>query len=414
MGDRNAFFKKLFLGDLLIWMAVAFLLAVSFIEVYSAIQAMPTKFVRNGDFNGQFYRHVFMELSGLAISLSVVHIGVKRLFSSKLTGVLAVLALGSIVMLWLTPFFGAMINGARRTMFGIQWSEIVKVFYVIFLSFWIGRFSTSKGLEPSKAGWWTLVIGYFIMLVPIGLENLSGMALMTFVTFSLLFLGGMKFKPFLWILGGILTIALCVGILGKYFPDQIKNTPLHRATVWVKRVENSFLGSKSEEDAKLKFVVNDENYQVSHAKMAVANSKGIGKGVAGGRERLRLPQAFSDYIFAIILEELGIIVGALVIISYLCILWRAVLIACKSESMVYAMLSLGCAMLIVLQAVINMAVGVALGDFVTGQPLPFVSKGGTSIWMTGVLLGIILSISVHAKTLQNKKKEKTMTVEVSE
>jgi cell division protein FtsW len=95
-------------------------------------------------------------------------------------------------------------------------------------------------------------------------------------------------------------------------------------------------------------------------------------------------------------------------------LWRAIVIAYKSGSMVYAMLSLACALLIVFQAVINMSVGVALGDFVTGQPLPFVSKGGTSIWMTGVLFGIILSVSVHAKTLQNKKKETQLVVEESE
>ena len=148
--------------------------------------------------------------------------------------------------------------------------------------------------------------------------------------------------------------------------------------------------------------------------MAVANSHIIGNGVAGGRERFRLPQAFSDYIFSIILEELGLFVGLLVIFSYLCILWRAIIIAYKSGSMVYAMLTLACALLIVFQAMINMAVGVALGDFVTGQPLPFVSKGGTSIWMTGILFGIILSVSVHVKTLQNKRKDKQIVVEESE
>jgi cell division protein FtsW len=251
--------------------------------------------------------------------------------------------------------------------------------------------------------------------VPIGLENMSGMILLTVVTFCLLLAGGIRLKPFLWIVGMFLALGLIVGTIGTVFTsEQLKGTPLHRVPTWVSRVESSFLGDKAEEDPKLKYVVTDDNYQVSHAKMAVANSNGIGKGVASGRERFRLPQAFSDYIFSIILEELGLFVGLLVIFSYLCVLWRAIVIAYKSGSMVYAMLTLACALLIVFQAVINMSVGVALGDFVTGQPLPFVSKGGTSIWMTGVLFGIILSVSVHAKTLQNKKKETQLVVEESE
>ena len=413
MGDRNAFFKKLFLGDLYIWMVIASLLAISLIEVYSSIQAMST--VRNGDYNGQFYRHIVMELAGLAIILTVVQIGVKRLLSSKLTGFLAFIAIVSWVMLLLTPKFGDLVNGARRTMFGIQWAEIVKVFYVVFLAFWIGRYSSDKGLSPTKKGWAILCALYFLWVVPIGLENMSGMILLTVVTFCLLLAGGIRLKPFLWIIGMFLALGLIVGTIGTVFTsEQLKGTPLHRVPTWVSRVESSFLGDKAEEDPKLKYVVTDDNYQVSHAKMAVANSNGIGKGVASGRERFRLPQAFSDYIFSIILEELGLFVGLLVIFSYLCVLWRAIVIAYKSGSMVYAMLSLACALLIVFQAVINMSVGVALGDFVTGQPLPFVSKGGTSIWMTGVLFGIILSVSVHAKTLQNKKKETQLVVEESE
>ncbi len=413
MGDRNAFFKKLFLGDLCIWMVIALLLAISLIEVYSSIQAMST--VRNGDYNGQFYKHIFMELSGLVITVAVVQVGVKRLFSSKLTGFLVVGALVSWVMLLLTPKFGDLINGARRTMFGVQWSELVKVFYVIFLAFWIGQYSSEKGLAPTRKGWVVLGTVFCLWLLPIGLENMSGLVLLTAVTICLLLAGGLKLKPFLCIISIFVAFALLIGTIGKVFtPDQLKGTPFHRAPTWVSRVESSIFGNKSEDDPKLKFKVDDDNYQVSHAKMAVANSHGIGKGVAGGVERARLPQAFSDYIFSIILEEGGLFAGLLIIFCYLCILWRSIVVACKSDSMVYAMLTLACALLIVFQAVINMAVGVALGDFVTGQPLPFVSKGGTSIWMTCVLFGIILSVSVHAKSLQNRKKEKKLAVEETE
>ncbi len=417
MGDRNAFFKKLFLGDLVIWLAIAVLLAVSFIEVYSSIQAMPLKFVKNGDFNGQFYRHIILELGGLASILLVAHVGVKKLFSSRLIVFLGFVALMSVVFLWGTMFFGAMVNGARRTLFGVQWSEAVKVFYVIFLAFWIGKYSSPNGLTPTKQGWWLLLGVYVISVVPIGAENLSGLILLTAVSFCMLLTGGIKAKPFFKIIGLFVGLALTLGIIGKTVPAEIlKEVPmLHRLPTWVARVEKSIVGNKSEEDdPKLKFVVNDENYQVSHGKMAVAGGGIIGKGPAAGRERYRLPQAFSDYIFSIILEELGLIVGLLLIFSYLCILWRSVMIAYKSESMVYAMMTIGCGMLIFLQAAINMSVGVALGDFVTGQPLPFVSKGGTSIFMTGILFGIIISVSDHVKTLQNRAKTKAAVEKVAE
>lgn len=416
MGDRNAFFKKLFLGDLVIWLAIAVLLAVSFVEVYSSIQAMPLKYVKNGDFNGQFYKHIFLELGGLASILLVVHIGVKRLFSSKLIVFIALAAVVSVVFLWATMAFGAMVNGARRTLFGVQWSEAVKVFYVLFLSFWIGKYSSPKGLVPTKQGWLLLFGIYVVSIVPIGLENLSGLILLTAVSFCMLLTGGIKAKPFMKIIGLFIGLALILGIIGKTVPaDLLEGTPLHRLHTWVSRVEKSIVGNKlEEEDPKLKFVVTDENYQVSHGKMAVAGGGLIGKGPAAGRERYRLPQAFSDYIFSIILEELGLIVGLLLIFSYLCILCRSVMIAYKSDSMVYAMMTIGCGMLIFLQAVINMAVGVALGDFVTGQPLPFVSKGGTSIFMTGILFGIIISVSSYVKERQEKAKLKPVVEEVAE
>ena len=241
MSERNAFFKKLFLGDLYIWIAIALLLAVSVIEVYSSIQANVT--IRNGDYNREFYRHIFMILTGLGITLTVVQLGVKRLFSSKLTGVLVLGALLSWVMLLLTPKFGDLVNGARRTMFGIQWSELVKVFYVIFLAFWIGHHSTDKGLKPSKKGWFTLFVVYSLWLVPIGLENMSGLVLLTVVTICLLLAGGLKLKPFLCIMGMFLSLALILGAIGEFVPaEKLRQTPLHRLPTWVSRVEKSFFG----------------------------------------------------------------------------------------------------------------------------------------------------------------------------
>lgn len=376
--------------------------------------------VRNGDYNTPFYKHLLLVSAGIILISGMTNFGIKRMFSSTWYSLLILGAVVSWVMLLLTPIFGSHINGASRTFMGVQWSELIKVFYVIFLSLWIGAYCSNEGMKPTKKGWICLSVVFSLTVIPIGLENASGFALLTLVSLVLLFVGGIKWKHLFVIFGIGLVLVSFVGVIGAtHTTKELREHPIpvmrvfHRAPTWVARVVRSSDSTK-DDNKEDKYVVNDENYQVSHAKMAVANSEFFGKGVAGGIERSRLPQAFSDYIFSIIIEEGGVVAFFLIIICYLCILWRSIVIAIKSDSMVYALIVLGCALLIVSQALVNMAVGVALGDFVTGQPLPMVSKGGTSMIMTCVLFGLILAISDHAKSLQNKKKEKNIAVEVEE
>ncbi|MCQ2188372.1 MAG: FtsW/RodA/SpoVE family cell cycle protein [Paludibacteraceae bacterium] len=418
MEERKQILNKFFRGDRGIWIIIAFLVAISFVEVYSSLQA--NTLVRNGDYNSQFYKHVVLVAGGIVLTSAITNVGIKRLFTSNLYIAVVLGALVSWVMLILTPIFGSHINGASRTFMGVQWSELIKVFYVIFLSFWIGTFRNSDALEPSRKGWICLALVFLLSVVPIGLENASGFMLLTVVSLVLLSVGGAKWKAIFSIVGlGLLLVTGVVAIGATHTSKELRESSnpilrvFHRSPTWVARGVRAF-DSVKETNKEDKYVVNDGNYQVSHAKMAVANSNFIGKGVAGGIERSRLPQAFSDYIFSIIIEEGGVVAFFVIIICYLCILWRSIVIAIKSENIVYAMIVLGCALLIVFQALVNMAVGVALGDFVTGQPLPLVSKGGTSVIMTCVLFGLILAISDHAKSLEEKKKNKKIVVEPAE
>jgi cell division protein FtsW len=158
-----------------------------------------------------------------------------------------------------------------------------------------------------------------------------------------------------------------------------------RIGVWIDRIE-SFAGmGDAEKD-------DDKTYQVDHAKMAIASGGIIGKGPGHSTQRISLPEPYSDFIYAIIIEEYGFIGGAIIILLYLILLLRGVKIAANATSPFGTLLAMGCCFMLVFQAMINMAVAVHLFP-VTGQSLPLVSMGGTSIWFTSLAIGILLSVS---------------------
>ena len=252
---------------------------------------------------------------------------------------------------------------------------------------------------------WIALLTFVTCMLIVG-ENFSTAGLLFLVILAMTWYGQ---GPKKWLTIIIASLSL-MGIFGyavlKFTPDttaeKISELPmLHRFETWSKRMK----GGSSRPDDPFKYDIH-ENVQVTHARIAVATCNVVGKGPGQSVERDFLPQAFSDFIYAIIIEESGLIGAVFVMFMYLLLLYRAMRIAEKCKNRFPAYLVMGLALMLVTQAMINMAV--AVGAFpVTGQPLPLVSKGGTSTFITCAYIGMILSVSHTAKKLEDN----TQTIE---
>ena len=253
----------------------------------------------------------------------------------------------------------------------------------------------------------------------IGIENLSTAALLFAVIFLMMFIGRVPMSQMGKLMGGIAVLAVVflvlVFTLGSIEGGETEEAQLTETVVSDDHIDANETSIKShgifhrfttQRNRILKFVQKkevapedydiEENFQVGHANIAIASSGIIGKGPGNSLERDYLPQAFSDFIYAIIIEEMGIIGAAIVAFLYIVLLYRAARIASRCENNFPAFLIMGLALLLVIQATFNMMVAVGLAP-VTGQPLPLVSKGGTSTIINCAYIGVILSVSRSAK-----------------
>ena len=224
----------------------------------------------------------------------------------------------------------------------------------------------------------------------------------------MMFIGRVSAKKLLILIGGLAS----VGVIAVAFLLMTKNSDipfLHRFDTWRARIEK-FTSDKEVPAAKFDI---DKDAQIAHARIAVATSNGVGKGPGNSVQRDFLSQAFSDFIFAIIIEELGLVGGVVVVFLYICLLIRVGRIAKKCDRTFPAFLIIGIALLLVSQAVFNMMVAVGLAP-VTGQPLPLISKGGTSTLINCAYIGMILSVSRYTAKLEEQREHDaqiTMQVE---
>ena len=231
-----------------------------------------------------------------------------------------------------------------------------------------------------------------------------------------MWIGGIDWKKLLKIVSSIFVIVTIILSIAWFIPEDVYRRSdsaflnvFERAYTWVARIEN-FVGG--EDDNVDKYKITNENYQENHAQMAVARGGFIPKGPGTSVERNYLPEAFSDFIFAIIVEELGFFMGVVeelsvwagffVMILYLCLLFRAGRVVRQTDSLFCAILVIGVTMMIVLQAFIHIGVSVHLGP-VTGQPLPLISRGGTSILVNCVYFGLIISVTRYIQQQKMKK-----------
>ena len=299
------------------------------------------------------------------------------------------------------------INGAARwvRIAGItfQPSELAKLSLIIVVADQLARIRTEE--DKRKYFYRTLIITALVVL-PIMVSNLSTAVLIGLIIFCLWILARIPWKYTMSIVGiAVLVLGLGYSIVefGFVRPKREMHGPFKRATTWVSRIDRHFV-----DDGASKYQLTDDNIQEVYSAVAIARGGTTPLGVLPGnsKERDYLPLAFADYIFAIIVEESGIIGAAFLIFIYLAILFRACNVSSRYSDMPAMLMTMGLALMITCQALISMLVAVGLGP-VTGQPLPLISRGGTSVLITSIYFGIMMGVSREQLELRERVNETT-------
>ena len=388
--------KNIFKGDKVIWIIFLFPCFISIVEVFSAAS---TRTYKSGDHWGPITQHSIILMVGVVVVVLMHNIPYKWF------QVLPVFLLPiSIVLLAFVTLMGVItgdrVNGAARWMsfMGLQFqpSELAKMAVIIAVSFILSKKQDEEGANP-KAFKYILMITFAICAL-IAPENLSTAMLLFGVVFLMMFIGRVSARKLLLLLGSLVMAGALAITLLLAIPDDSDIPFLHRFDTWKSRITNF---TSKEEVPAAKFDI-DKDAQIAHAHIAIATSQPFGKGPGNSVQRDFLSQAFSDFIFAIIIEELGLVGGAFVVCLYIWLLVRAGRIAQKCARTFPAFLVMGIALMLVSQAILNMMVSVGLFP-VTGQPLPLISKGGTSTLINCAYIGMILSVSRYVAHLEEQK-----------
>jgi len=393
--------KNLFKGDKVIWIIFLFLCVISVVEVFSAASTLTYK---TGDHWGPITQHTVIMLVGVLV-VWITHKVNYRYFQAIPVFLLPLAA----VLLVLVIVIGSMTNGAARWMsiFGLQFqpSELAKMAVIITVSYILAKGQEEEGANPKAFKYIMWITGGICALI--APENLSTAALLFGVVFLMMIIGRIPLKKLAMLMGSILLIAaMAVGVT-MLVPDKADDGILHRMSTWKSRIIG--FASPKKDIPAAKFDI-DKDAQVAHANIAIATSNVIGKMPGNSIERDFLSQAFSDFIFAIIIEELGLLGGGFVVILYIWLLIRAGRIAQKAKGNFATFLVMGIVLLLVSQAIMNMCVAVGLIP-VTGQPLPLISKGGTSTLINCVYIGMILSVSRYTAKLEENENHKDVKAE---
>ena len=361
-------------GDKAIWIVVISLAIFSFLPVYSASSNFGANLI----------------FSNIIKHISIIFIGIMIMYSTHLVeykyfkGLSLIILPLVIFLLFFASFQGNVIDGTNANRWlnipilkiSFQPSTLASIFLLIYLSNFLSK-EKNKSLSFIKTFllMWLPIILTVALILP---SNFSTALLIFIMSTMIIFIAGYKLKH-LTILFFLFVLLLSSFLFAvNKFPEIIPN----RVDTWTSRIEN--------------FVKNDlddtSNYQINRAKAAIANGKIFGVGAGKSSMKYILPQSTSDFIYSIIAEEYGIIVAFIILLLYIVLLFRIIIISYKSQTKFGQLVSIGVGIPVVFQAFTNMAVAVQLIP-VTGQPLPLVSTGGTSIWITFLAMGILLSVS---------------------
>ena len=381
--------SKYFKGDGVVWAVIFALSVFSLLAVYSSTGTLAYKY-QEGNTLYYFFKHFVLLAFGIGV-IYVTHL-IPFKYYSRLSQYFLYL---SIFLLAVTLVLGTSLNSATRWLtlpvigLTIQTSDLAKLALLMYIARVLSL--QQDKIDSFKEVVISLVLPIVIVCGLIMPANLSTALILFFTSFVIMFIGRGKIKYLLSIgLIGILGVSLIIGgvlISGKK----------GRVSTWQNRIEH-FVSGESE-----------ENYQAEQSKIAIASGGIFGKGPGNSSQRNFLPHPYSDFIYAIIIEEYGFIGGVVVLFLYMFLLFRAGVIVRKTTRTFAAFLAIGLAISLTFQAMINMGVAASLFP-VTGQTLPLVSMGGSSILFTGIAFGIILSVS---RSLENEPENEAQKVSIT-
>lgn len=383
-------------GDKTIWAIVAILAIFSFMPVYSASTNL-VYVVGFGSTFGHLIKHIVLLFFGFLIIYGVHKIPY-RYFSGGSVLMIPVV----VVLLIFTLAQGTTIGGANASRWiriggiGFQPSTLASLVVMAYVARYLAR-NKEKQINFKESLWqlWLPVGVILLLILP---ANFSTAAIIFMMILIVAFLGGYPIKYLGFILGtGIVALFIFI-LIAKAFPDAMPN----RVQTWENRI-SGFFPSTEDKDVKTGFknkTQRTENYQVEKAKIAIATGGVLGLGPGKSVQKNFLYASESDFIFAIIVEEYGLVGGFLIVSIYFILLFRIFVVVKKTTTVFGTLLVLALGVPIIFQALINMAVATNLFP-VTGQTLPLISSGGTSIWMTCVALGVILSVSASKEETED-------------
>ncbi|WP_028903019.1 MULTISPECIES: FtsW/RodA/SpoVE family cell cycle protein [unclassified Prevotella] len=407
---------NIFKGDKVIWMVFFFLCMISIVEVFSASSNLTYK---SQNYMGPIVFHTITIILGAVVA--VVTLNIPCRYFKLMTPFLLIITV--ILLLWVLAT-GEKTGDASRwiNIFGLtfQPSEIAKGTIVLATAQILSAMQRENGADKKAFKYILCIVVPIAFLIMV--ENLSTAALLCSVVYLMMIIGRVPAIQLIKLAGVVAGLVLCGLLLvmavgndnsiavDKASTEQVTTAPkekskleklLHRADTWKSRIKKF---SNKEEITPDQYDL-DKDAQVAHANIAIVSSNIIGKGPGQSVERDFLSQAFSDFIFAIVIEELGILGATGVVFLYIVLLYRTARIASRCENNFPAFLAMGLALLLVIQAAFNMLVAVGIAP-VTGQPLPLISKGGTSTIINCAYIGVILSVSRSAKKREAKIAEK--------
>ncbi len=394
-------FLKNIKGDKVIWIVVMLLCIFSLLAVYSSTGTLAYK-KQGGNTEYYLFKHFLILVFGL-ILMYLTHL-VKYTYYSRVSQIGLII---TVPLLLFTLVSGTNLNEANRWLtvpiinLTFQSSDVAKLFLIMYLARVLSK--KQEEIKRFRSGFLPVIVPAVIICALILPANFSTAAILFVTCIVIMFIGRISLK-YIFALGGLgIASIILIFFLAKAAPDLFP-----RGGTWISRVDH-FLNKENADP--------DANYQVEQAKIAIVSGGFFGKSPGKSTQRNFLPHPYSDFIFAIIVEEYGLIGGGFVVLLYCILFFRVLKITTKCQGNFGAFLSIGIGFSLVFQALINMAVAVHLFP-VTGQTLPLVSMGGTSIWFTSISLGIILSVSrrieietmggTEVEILTDKEKERAI------